>query len=400
MSNKVAVTRNAEGISVVTARCDVGEGQIYVRPNGTMLLGGDFAAPLPTAMIGLLCSALRRAQKIAPQQPAIPDGAKFTARIATGDTIDPDFDLRQGCDIVITVDGCPGPPIAIYNCHTNPFDLIGEDPDEVLQRNGWRPYGIDQLDFFLYRVTSVERIQPPHTPTPPSTKGTAAVSDRDTEDWPETYARVLTKLDEDPDAPLGELEARAIPQRWLTELDFPLWGSAPYPNLAEWATGGSPEAVLIRAEDLIEEAERMRTEILAPAQRTAWSSWDEGGTPEVAAAALNALIRYLARTPTPQTVADWVFANTDLHDYPTNTRITEKEARLIAVGWAEDRSTLQHWGANLIDTEDARSDVLLSQARQVRDSQQLNTENWPHAGEPEPVLMAMAALIRYLERVH
>ncbi|MFD4406681.1 hypothetical protein ACFWPH_28360 [Nocardia sp. NPDC058499] len=398
MAKTVTVTRDPYGNSVVTARCALGEGHIYVRPNGTALLGGDFTAPLPTTMMGLLRKALARAEKVAPQQPAIPDGATFTARIATDDTIDPDPDLCPG-DIVITVDGRPGPPIATYSCHANRITPIGEDPDEVLRRHGWRPYGLDQLDVYLYRVTAVERVQP--SPSRAQLYGSERMFDHDPEEYrPETYDRVLTKLDDDPDAPLGALEARAIPQRWFADLNFSIWDTEePFVNLYEWATGG-PKAAWIRTETLIGEAQRMQAEILAPAQRAAWQTWDKGGTPEAAAAVLDALIRYLGQTPTPQSVARWLFANTDLPDYPDSAaQLTDEEARLIALGWAEDGSTLQQWGSNFIDTAITGREVLASQARDLRERQQLNVENWPHEGEPEPALVAMAALIRYLDRL-
>ncbi|MGW5384044.1 hypothetical protein [Nocardia sp. NPDC003963] len=393
MAHKITVTRDAHGASVVTARCKIGEGHVHVLPNGTASLGGDFAAPLPIAMIGPLRAALNRAKKIAPQQPAIPDGAKFTARIVTDDTIDCDQDLMPA-DIVITVDNCPGsPPIATYSC-SRPADPIGKDPDDVLEQNGWRPYGPDQLDTEFYRVVKVERIWPLDAPSSPAPEYDLY------EYLPETYDRVVAKLADDPDAPLGGLEARSIPQRWFAGLSQAVWGSGePFVTLYEWATNGE-KADWIRSESLIEEAQRMRSEILDPAYQTGWQIWDEGGTPDAAAAVVDVLIGYLRQHHTSQTVAQWLYANTDLRDYPDNAGITDNEARLIALGWAEDRTTLQHWGGHFIDTDEVSREELLTQARHVRAMHQLNdAETWPHAGERGSTLVAMAALIRYLERL-
>ncbi|PXX53917.1 hypothetical protein DFR70_12638 [Nocardia tenerifensis] len=84
-------------------------------------------------------------------------GARFTARIATDDSVEPADGPAQRADIVILTDDQPDEPLAAYSCTTNPLDPIPADPAEVLDRHGWRTTGPGHLDTDGYLIVGVER---------------------------------------------------------------------------------------------------------------------------------------------------------------------------------------------------------------------------------------------------
>ncbi|MFF0532888.1 hypothetical protein ACFYT3_31520 [Nocardia amikacinitolerans] len=110
-----------------------------------VVLGGDFGRnPLPAAVLGLLADAATEAARHTLME--TPDTATFTARIVTADSGDSDDHPRRGAaagDVVITVDGGDGTPVATYSLASHPHS---KDPAEVLARHGWQMIGSGRRD--------------------------------------------------------------------------------------------------------------------------------------------------------------------------------------------------------------------------------------------------------------
>ncbi|WP_159848552.1 hypothetical protein [Nocardia sp. CY41] len=211
----------------------------------------------------------------------------------------------------------------------------------------------------------------------------------DYETWHRTYSGVLSKMATGREAELGELEAKAVPQRWFTDYGgYTAWDGEPFPNLDAWADGG-PHADEINRSVLIAEAERMLREVTDPALSKPWHREDIGSQ-ETATAAVRALIRYLREEPTYQSVAQRIYT-----DDSADIAISEGEAKIIAAGWAGD-----HYCPRLAQWVDGRDDIpraeLAAEARQLVDDLSLHRDSWPHEGEPGPNIAAVAALIDHL----
>lgn len=152
----VTTARDEHGHPVVIARCTHAEGRIHLLTDGTMALTGAFGNPMTTGNLDLLLAALEETRRHAPGL-VLTDDTVFTARIVTDDSVEPDDGPEQLADIVITADGCAGPPVATYTVYTNPLDPIGEDPADVLARHGWRMADDGELDADDYLIVRVER---------------------------------------------------------------------------------------------------------------------------------------------------------------------------------------------------------------------------------------------------
>ncbi|MFF5037544.1 hypothetical protein [Nocardia salmonicida] len=205
------------------------------------------------------------------------------------------------------------------------------------------------------------------------------------------YERVLTRIAADPDIEIGELCAKVTPQRWFTDHGgWTAWDGDPYPHLDAWAAD-DPLAEAISNSKLIAEAERLLRAITDPARVQDWESWDPGGSPEVAANAMRALIRHLRNRPADYTeIADWIY-----NDIDHNTEISEREAKTIAAGWVSDLycPDLHAW----IGGRDVAAGALVAEARELWSDLATCVIDWPHEGEPEPSIAAVAALTAFLK---
>ncbi|MGF0320662.1 hypothetical protein [Nocardia fluminea] len=204
------------------------------------------------------------------------------------------------------------------------------------------------------------------------------------------YARVLARLAADPDIALGELAAKLVAQRWMTDHGgWTIWDGEPFINLDAWADD-DPRAEWLSESVLIAEAERMLSEITDPARVQEWAKWDPNGSPETAAIAVRALIRHLRDEPaTYASIADWIY-----HDIDADTEISEREAKTIAEGWASDGCypALASW----VDGHDVPTATLVAEARELWSDLNLCWVDWPHEGEPEPSIAAVGALTEHL----
>lgn len=145
------------GNPTIIARNGVAQGRIHLLTDGTLCLEGDFRSPMLSAQIGLLVAALDAARAIAPPVRELPDGATFTARIVTGDSVWPEDGDGQLRDVVITADGYDPQPVAVFALSTNPFDMFG-DHIEALADHGWRPDGEPETDEDEYLILPVARM--------------------------------------------------------------------------------------------------------------------------------------------------------------------------------------------------------------------------------------------------
>lgn len=213
----------------------------------------------------------------------------------------------------------------------------------------------------------------------------------DYDTWYRTYSRVMARLAEDAAADLTAEEAKAVPQRWFTDYGgFSVWDGEPFPNLDAWADD-APHGDEIARTVLIAEAERMLREVTDPAIADTWRVHDEEGSRDAGPAAVRALIRYLrAAQPTYHEIARRIY-----HDESWDTEISEYEAKTIAAGWASDTYCphLARW----VDGHDVDHAVLCAEARSLWGDLGLHREDWPHEGEAEPSIAAVAALTRYLD---
>ena len=157
--NTITIERDESGGQIVAARSEWAEGRVVLR-DGMAVFLGDFARnPLPAGVLGLLEEAVHAAKQHAAVRP-VPATATFTARIVTGDSTKPDdyVPTFAAADIVITADGSDGTPVATYPLSTNPFDIFGGDPKEVLAQHGWEMLEPGELDEYDYLIASVRRI--------------------------------------------------------------------------------------------------------------------------------------------------------------------------------------------------------------------------------------------------
>jgi hypothetical protein len=169
----ITTVENEAGHVVVTARSSHAAGRIVLSDDGMVVLEGDFSGrSIPVAVLDLLVRALDEAGRHT-ASPRVPEDAVLVARCVTADSVDdyaddaewaqdwPGVDRAvappQPADIVITIDGGDGLPISTYALSTNPLDMFGDDPQEVLLRNGWRVVADRGVDDWNYRLLVVER---------------------------------------------------------------------------------------------------------------------------------------------------------------------------------------------------------------------------------------------------
>ncbi|WP_069166835.1 hypothetical protein [Nocardia altamirensis] len=80
-----------------------------------------------------------------------------------------------------------------------------------------------------------------------------------------------------------------------------------------------------------------------------------------------------------------------------DTELTEAEAKVVAAGWVG-----VHYCPNLYRWVNGRTGLdpktLLAEALRLWDDLGLRREDWPHEGDPDPSIAAVAALAHYLEQ--